>query len=332
MRIRSWSVLGTFFLLAVATPLPARAGIIELIDAWSGPGPFLGYGWEWRLACLTQPGERPGENETSPGSGIGRARLSLGEAREALKTAETQLAHALELLRRAQTGPGGSRSATTDAAATDAVSVSLLQAIDRTRDAQLAVETAQRAVDEAERLLFFGFVGPGCFLTPKALDPRKHRVASVNVGFGLYKSKDNPLFTGETTVIDGETVSTVVRLSTIDLTTWWRPFRSLELGTGGGVMWIGGDAFEPFRRVYLRPGIVDIKPIAAIHDLDRSRTRRPWGSKDELVTVRLGLHVIPKGFTAADFGSTADWRVAREVNWTASVFFDLEPLFRKHTR
>lgn len=241
MRTRLWSVLSVFFLLTLVEPRTAQAGIIELIDAWSGPGPFVGYGWEWRLACWT--------------------------------------------------------------------------------------EHEPNAEDDKKRII--GVVGPGCFLTPGAVDPKKRRIASLNMGFGLYKSKENPLFDGDTTVVGERQFSTAVRLSTIELTAWWRPYRSLELGTGGGVMWIGGETFEPLRRVYFRPGVVAFKPIAALRDVDRSKTR-PWGSMDEIVTLRLGLHVIPVGFTSADFGSTSGWRVAREVNWTGAIFFDLEPLFRKH--
>jgi hypothetical protein len=32
-------------------PAVARAGIIEWIDQWSGPGPFVGYVFDWRVAC-----------------------------------------------------------------------------------------------------------------------------------------------------------------------------------------------------------------------------------------------------------------------------------------
>lgn len=327
MRIRSWSVLGAFLLLAVATPLPARAGIIELIDAWSGPGPFIGYGWEWRLACLTEP-ESPGATGSSPSDGIGRARLSLQEARNALRTARINLDEALAALAsaRARADAVGTGSRATDETGSQR-GASVSQAIVRLQAARAAVEDAQQAVEEAHRNLFLGFIGPGCFLTPGARDPGKKRVASLNVGFGLYKSKDNPLFDGATTIFEGRTVSTAVRLTSVDITAWWRPYRSLEFGTGGGVMWIGGETFEPLRRVYFRPAVIDFKPIAAIRDLDRSS--RNWGSKDEIVSLRVGLHVIPRGFTDADFGSTSGWRVAREVNPTVAVFFDLEPLLRK---
>ena len=248
MRMRT-VVIQVCLALALGIPQVAHAGIIELIDGWSGPGPFTGYGWEWRMACLSADGETP-----------------------------TQ---------------------------------------------------AEALAAQKDRKRPIGAVGPGCFFTPGALDPGKRRVASVNVGFGFYKSTGNPLFDGDTTTVRGDQVSTEVHLSSLDLAAWWRPARSFELGTGGGVLWINGEAFESFRRVYVRPVMVEVKPLAALYDFVNPNGKS-WDSKDEILALRVGLHAIPAGFTAQDFGSTRRWQAVREVNPTIALFFDLGPLFKKH--
>jgi hypothetical protein len=51
-RHRKALVLCVFF-WAIA-PRLADAGLIELIDQWSGPGPFVGAAFDWRLVCFSR--------------------------------------------------------------------------------------------------------------------------------------------------------------------------------------------------------------------------------------------------------------------------------------
>jgi hypothetical protein len=67
-RHRLALVLSTVFCLFV--PSVAHAGLWELIDGLSGPGPFQGTTFEWRLVCVSTPDEMSREGDGS--------KLSLG--------------------------------------------------------------------------------------------------------------------------------------------------------------------------------------------------------------------------------------------------------------
>lgn len=249
-HLRRALILCTFF---CAIPSFARAGIIDLIDQWSGPGRFVGYGIEWRLVCIQAPplGSSPATRKKEE---------EQDETKVETETAKTKLARAL------------------------------------------------------------GVIGPACVFTP--MDVKKRRVASYNLGFTFYKSLDNHLWDGVPGVTEDFKRVYVTRL---DNTIWWRFARSAELGIGGGVFWINGPAFESFTRVYLKPILVDFKPIAAFH----RKGDAPWGSIDEWLSVRGGFITVPAGFTNADFGAPTPYKANREFNWTLEAFIDLEPFVRK---
>jgi hypothetical protein len=109
----------------------------------------------------------------------------------------------------------------------------------------------------------------------------------------------------------------------------WRPTRSIETAFGIGVMWLSGPSFESFTRVYVQPIQVDVKPLAAINQL-RGADAVWW---DELLSLRAGLAIVPRGFDATDFGAIpGTFRVSRDTLNTAAVFIDLESLVMKLRR
>ena len=75
--------------------------------------------------------------------------------------------------------------------------------------------------------------------------------------------------------------------------------------------------------------IRDRKPLAAINQL-RGADAVWW---DELVSVRAGITIVPRGFDATDFGAIpGTFQVSRDTLNTAAVFLDLESLVMKLRR
>jgi hypothetical protein len=65
---------------------------------------------------------------------------------------------------------------------------------------------------------------------------------------------------------------------------------------------------------------VDVKPISLF------LRGRAYGSRDEFLSVRVGVMVVPKGFDSADFGALPGFKTDREFLKTVSVAIDLGPL------
>lgn len=158
------------------------------------------------------------------------------------------------------------------------------------------------------------FLGPGCFFQKVPVQHR--RTASINLKFGLLSTRDNNL------VYDGP-ADRNVKLTTLMPTFAWRPTRSLEGSIGVGVWWFSGPSFNAFHRIVLQPIQVDAKPLAAINQA-RGADAVWW---DELISVRAGLTIVPRGFDARDFGAVpGTFQVSRETLKSAAVFLDLDSL------
>jgi len=226
-------------LASAAAPAPAHAWLWELIDGLSGPGPFNGVAFEWRLVCFSEP--------------------------------DPALAH-----------------------------------VEETRD------ESKRAAAR-----FLQILGPGCFF--QQVPVKNQRRASINLKFGLLKTNKN-------NITYARDVDTSITLTTLTPTIAWRPTRSVETSFGVGMLQFSGPAFESFRRLYLQPIQVDVKPFALIN---QARHAKPvWW--DELISVRAGVIVVPGGFDAEDFGGVpGTFHVSRDTIPTAAVFLDLDAAVRK---
>jgi hypothetical protein len=158
-------------------------------------------------------------------------------------------------------------------------------------------------------------LGPGCFGNPEA-EGRRRR-ASFNLAVGIFDAERNAL-TYERPGQDRD-----VKLTTLEPSFWWRPIDAIEVGTGAGVLWFSGPAFASFRRGFLEPLRLDVKPLALAADL-AGRRHPAW---TELLSLRAGVIVIPNAFRAEDFGAVpGSFQVSREVLRNFSVFIDFDPL------
>jgi len=220
-------------LVQAAAPAPARANIWRWIDELSGPGPFHGYQYEWRVVC----GGRPGSSE--------------------------------------------------------------------------------RKQDDKRSLLFaLGGIGP-CLIDRVPKNDR--RVWSVNTSVGWFSATRNPLLP------DAAEDRRKVDLTTFEATVMWQPYVGVDVGTGVGVYWFGGAAFDSFSRTALLPLRVDARPAELINrDVDKSRW---WWTA--MLGARFDVAVIPRGFDAADFGAPPRRFASRDTLTNWAVMIDLEPLARK---
>ena len=182
-----------------------------------------------------------------------------------------------------------------------------------------AVETDDESKLAAAKLV--QFFGPGCFF--KQVPVQNRRTASINVKFGFLDAKDNDL------QYRSDRISRDVKMTTLTPSVAWRPVRSFEAAFGVGVMWFSGPSFDSFTRVFVQPIQVDVKPLAAINQL-RGADAVWW---DELLSLRAGITIVPRGFDATDFGAIpGTFRVSRDTLNTAAVFLDLESLVMKLRR
>jgi hypothetical protein len=78
--------------------------------------------------------------------------------------------------------------------------------------------------------------------------------------------------------------------------------------------------------VYLKPIVVDVKPLSVIHG---TSSRYKYGNWDEFIALRAGLMVFPESFDSADFGALPGFKSSRDILFTWGVVLDLDPLFPK---
>jgi hypothetical protein len=227
-----------------SSPGTADAQIWRFIYELSGPGPFNGLEWEWRVFCLSEP-DRDSQTPAAADRGDG-------------------LSRALQIL------------------------------------------------------------GPGCLFHPVPLN--EVRRASFNVSFGVLNARHNDLRYTNLFPAGILPPSRDVKLTTLEPTFWWRPLKTVEVGTGAGFLWFSGEAFDWFQRGFLEPFRLDVRPVALIGDV----TGRGHAEWTEAFSFRASLVITPAGFRAENFGAIpGTFQTAREVLPSFSVYFDIEPIARQ---
>jgi hypothetical protein len=143
----------------------------------------------------------------------------------------------------------------------------------------------------------------------------RKRVASLNVDAGVLWSLHNDLPYADPNV--GKRV-TILALGP---SFWWQPATPIEIGVAAGVYRFSGRAFDAFTRLYVKPVQVRVRPFAIKSDTS-------W--KSQVLVIQAGYALIPKGFTAADFGAVGPFKTEHEVLPTLGVALDLEPFIKRH--
>jgi hypothetical protein len=113
---------------------------------------------------------------------------------------------------------------------------------------------------------------------------------------------------------------------------WLRPARSIEVGAGIGFYWFKGDDFPTFKRVSIEPLLFNVKPIALFRDMLRPGPIKgiPDSQLDQLLSLRVGLVMFPKGFNDEDFRARpGSFKADKDKMSSFSMLLDLEPVFRR---
>ncbi len=169
-----------------------------------------------------------------------------------------------------------------------------------------------------------GLLGPTCIVD--RVPPGRTRRASFNLGVGLYASYRNELPFDDLPA-DPKHPDKEVKLTTLQPSFQVRLFRGVDIGAGGGAMWFSGPRFTSFRRAFLEPLRVDVRP-ALFRWSDKKCTSAGEPCWQRTPVVRFSYFVVPAGFNAVDFGARpGSFNVPRDKIFTVAAVIDLEPLY-----
>jgi hypothetical protein len=157
--------------------------------------------------------------------------------------------------------------------------------------------------------------------------PKRRSRVSINFEAGMLWAKDNPIEYGAPLDQDQKRV----RLFPLQGMLYWEARRGIELGTGGGIFFFSNKhgLFDTFHRFVIEPYRVDVRPFDILINDQARRARIGWRLA-RTITLRQSMVFIPKGFDAADFGSSLDpFESAREVLPSMSMVIDMGAFFSR---
>lgn len=162
-----------------------------------------------------------------------------------------------------------------------------------------------------------GIVGSAC-----SYEKGEQRRASIDLNFGFLHAK------GDARFADGKEI----KLTTLEPTFSWRIWGPFEAGAGVGVYWFSAETFPSVSRVMLEPIRFDVRPLRLNFNnptKEFENEKNNWWQ--EILTLRAGWVVIPRGFEPNDFHAVSDAarRIPSEAVKTWGVFLDGEPIIRR---
>ena len=104
-----------------------------------------------------------------------------------------------------------------------------------------------------------------------------------------------------------------VHMILVDPVYMFRLHPMVDVGAGGGFMTFSGEGFDTFSRFIVTPFSV---------------TYTPFARRSRVFQVHAQGQIVPKGFTAADFGSTANYSTSTDFLWSGGFVFNFGALFR----
>ena|SRR5437773_5520058 len=104
-----------------------------------------------------------------------------------------------------------------------------------------------------------------------------------------------------------------VHMILVDPVYMFRLHPMVDVGAGAGFMTFSGDGFDTFSRFIVTPFSV---------------TYTPAGTRSRFIQLHAQGQIVTKGFTAAEFGSTANYSKGTEFLWSGGIIFNVGALFR----
>jgi hypothetical protein len=316
---RLTAIFGALVLLTAAVPSRADANFWKWIDDLSGPR-FQGVQLDWRVWCRSQD-----LKTVLPGL---RTRMSVivtaADRNEAARTNNTNanaaFASARDAARQAATLADQASSAGQNPL--NDVGEIVWEALQWGHDAERHYQRAliyasndtpsdspptprtQRTVTP-KSLLSFGLSASVCDVKPLT---RNTAFATVNFAWG-WDTKDAARDDRNRMVSFGASIHGVTT-----------PY--LTVGAGAGVAWFSSGSIDGFRKFYVQPYIIDVRPLAIVKR--DSEYLGPWW---HVVYFRYSTVMFPAGFEAGRFPGSP--RYGPELVHSLGIHADLEPLMRK---
>lgn len=309
-RIRSrWTLVASCLAaLVVQTAWPASAyAWWEKLEKLSGPGPFTGWVYEFRVACF-------GAEDES----FRIANVKTSSARVAIATARSQ---------RSSGKPDWvpARDSWNDAAETWAAIIDETY-VPRSRTGAPATEDdANRAEADARdfrnRAYAFGMAKSAVGVFWSFCSPEKDRRVGLDVSLSTLDASGRDYYAG----------GAPINLDTLMASVSWRMladtnFDVVDVSTGGGVYWFTSNGFPSKSGVVLQPVRFTFRAPPSWSSKRASHIKR-WAA---LPSYAFGITTFPGGFEADDFNATGDRavRLPRELIATHYVFVNVQPLLQ----
>jgi hypothetical protein len=97
------------------------------------------------------------------------------------------------------------------------------------------------------------------------------------------------------------------------------PWKQFKVGSGFGVAWISGDAFDTFARPVAQPVRLTVAPLSLIS---------PGTKGLEILKVHMNSNILLGGVDASDFGARGNFEAPYELQWSLSLEADFWPLLK----
>jgi hypothetical protein len=284
----------------ITLPAPAHAWW-DWLEEYSGPGPFTGFDFQWRLACINDPlPEQMVREELTAALAAARGRVidalltreregraltaeQLKTLQDSVENAEKELANlpALVELRRKRIDPGPG----------------VLRSL---------------ASYESSHQNWAGFFGAGC------VSQENHNpLGSLNFRLAYLWSIHNRLTYAEPEFAEDGPRVTLLQPE-LSFTVFVDQRKSVELGSAMGVSFAFTDkkGVSPFARFYWRPLILTVSPVSLL----RLKTPKGWRA----LTITSSIVIMPQDLNDVDFGAVpGTFHSAREMQGLFGLTLDL---------
>jgi hypothetical protein len=339
---------GAMLLLCVAIQLiaPARADAwFAWLDQLSGPGPYHGLQFEFRVACFGKDSDANRLARRYAAAKLHAIHLTPSSSPENLESIRALQELVIEFEHARSSFPVFNK-AELDLVISYTVAVdSLLSALypvkapaegkQPTNEQKLSmIGAVQQTLKNLDKPIHTANIGvtalgsTGVFWSMCSTD--KTRGTSFDIGTTFWRTiEDSSDFAG----------GKPVRLLTLIPSISWRVFLDprfdvLDAGAGGGVYWFTSAGFEEFKGIVLQPGRLDFHAPTrwSTYDLASgtplTKTLKVLARVTAIFNLRYAVMSFPSGFAANAFaGSGArSERIPAELNQTWTIFLNLKPL------
>jgi hypothetical protein len=306
----------------VGSPAPAHAWW-HWLDELTGPGPFMGPDFQWRLVCIDDPlpelsevkllterdlarrevddaqanlrsiQDAANKNKDPKDSRIGEALRHLAEKQSQLKVAQDALREAVNKIRK-RSNPGDY----------------VLRSVESFDSDEHG--TAKRTLARA--------AGIGCVIGQGMKNP----AASLNFRTAVLWSGPQGDEPGRLD-FGGKKPRVHLWQQEISYSVFVDHRKTVELASGLGVYRAYGDGFESFSRFYWKPIIVTITPVPLKRPFENAAKGGTvfWAGLARSFSISSSILYMPKGFSAADFGATGSYKTDRELVGVLGIVVDL---------